>query len=202
MPRWIALATAGLLLGVAAIAWNRDRAQDIAAAPPPPPSRMAALAAPVAEAPDPAGDTARAYDAEPLPRLLPEPEEELLRAPRARPADARTAEEKRFARYDRNDDRAISQAEYLYLRRNNFRRLDRDGDGRLSFEEYAAEGIVKFARADRDNSGRLDAREFATTAVRRRAAPDCDAPATRERAPARAGREPARPSPAELPEDA
>jgi hypothetical protein len=150
---------------------------------------MAALSAPAAVASRDRGD-----DAAPDERRVEwqADDDAVVRAPRARQPDARTAEEKRFARYDRNDDRGVSQGEYLYLRRNNFRRLDRDGDGRLSFEEYAVEGILKFAKADNDGSGRLSPREFATTAIVRKPSTDCDAPASRE--PARAGRRPDAPS--------
>lgn len=199
MPRWVPLGIAGLLLAVALFAWRQERSAPPSIAAAPPSARMSALAAPALDAPQSAGEDASQI--EPAPALLDE-SEELLRAPRARRPDARSAEEKRLARYDRNRDGAVSQSEYLYLRRGNFRRLDTDGDGRLSFEEYAAEGIVKFARADADDSGRLDAREFATTAVKRRLSSDCDAPARSERAPARAGRDERRPSPEELDADA
>lgn len=199
MPRWVPLGIAGLLLAVALFAWRQERGTPPSIAAAPPPARMAALAAPALDAPESAGEDADRLETPPA--LLDE-SEELLRAPRARRPDARSAEEKRFARYDRNRDGAVSQSEYLYLRRGNFRRLDTDGDGRLSFEEYAAEGIVKFARADADDSGRLDAREFATTAVKRRVSSDCDAPARPERAPARAGRDDRRASPEGLDADA
>lgn len=197
MPRWIPLGIAALLLGVAAVAWSQDR--DGPAPADAPPARVAVLAAPAATArqdrdrlaPD-ASESAVPWNAA--------DDEPVARAPRARQPDARTAEEKRFARYDKNEDRGISQAEYLYLRRGNFRRLDRDGDGRLSFEEYAVDGILKFAQADNDGSGRLSPREFATTAIRRKVSTDCDAPATRE--PERAGRQPAGSSPDTGAEDA
>lgn len=199
MPRWVPLGIAGLLLAVALFAWRQDGGTPAPIAAAPPPTRMAAMAAPALEAPEP--DARDASGDMPFPALLDE-SEEMLRAPRARRPDARSAEEKRFARYDRNRDGAVSQSEYLYLRRGNFRRLDTDGDGRLSFEEYAAEGIVKFARADADDSGRLDAREFATTAVKRRLGNDCDAPARSERTPARADRGDRRASPEEPDADA
>lgn len=191
MPRWIPLGIAALLLGVAAVAWSQGRTdpQETEA----PPARVAALTAPVA------GDSPAVPD-DAIRRAQPPEDEPTARAPRARQPDTRTAEEKRFARYDKNRDGSVSQAEYLYLRRGNFRRLDRDGDGRLSFEEYAVEGILKFAKADDDGSGRLSAREFATTAIKRKASPDCDAPATRE--PVRAGRQAPKPSPESGDEDA
>ena len=63
-------------------------------------------------------------------------------------ASARTREQKRFDRYDK----------------------DRDGDGKLSFDEWAVKATTKFATADRDRSGAMNAAEFATTAVKRRPA--------------------------------
>lgn len=90
----------------------------------------------------------------------------------------KTREEKRFARYDRDDNGLISEEEYLYNRKRNFDRLDVDGDGRLSFREYAGSGIEKFAKTDADGDGVLDPAEFATTAPKPRKpaakAPPCE----------------------------
>ena len=80
------------------------------------------------------------------------------------PASAKSREEKRFARADRDDDGRITQAEYLAPRRRNFDKLDTNGDGKLSFEEYAASGIAKYLKADANGDQRLSAAEFATTA--------------------------------------
>lgn len=82
----------------------------------------------------------------------------------------KSREEKRFARYDRDDDGRIVLDEYLHLRRRNFDKLDRNGDGVLSFEEYATSGIDKFGKVDADNDGWLSAAEFATTAPKPKAA--------------------------------
>lgn len=82
-----------------------------------------------------------------------------------------TAEEKRFARWDRNDDGRISLDEYLHNRRRNFDRLDDNKDGVLSFEEYAKAGIDKFKGADKDRSGFLNSDEFATLAPKPRKKP-------------------------------
>jgi len=90
----------------------------------------------------------------------------------ARPAEDREA--KRFARYDRDDDGAVSRGEYLQSREKAFAKLDKNGDGRLDFDEYAVRTIDKFATADADDSGRLDAGEFATTAVKRKSKPACE----------------------------
>ena len=119
------------------------------------------------------------------------PDGALLMAPTA---PAKSREEKRFARIDRDDDGRISQAEFLAQRRRNFDKLDVNGDGRLSFEEYAASGIQKFHKADANGDGRLTAAEFATTAPKpakaRLAAANCPPVATA----GKAGREGARPS--------
>lgn len=90
-------------------------------------------------------------------------------------ATARTREERRFARYDRDKDGRIAREEYLAARRKAYARLDSNSDGRLSFEEYAARTAAKFAGADGDRSGALDATEFVKTRVVRkaRARPDC-----------------------------
>lgn len=86
-------------------------------------------------------------------------------------AQARSKEEQRFARADRDDDGRITRDEYLHQRRQRYAKLDTNGDGRLSFEEYAVEGLARFRKADVDGNARLDAAEFATTAQKPRAAP-------------------------------
>jgi hypothetical protein len=153
--RLLAVAGALLLLGGGAALWlSADRSKAVASTQVPP------TAAPAAElAPEPAGD-------------LPMPE----------PGRAKSKEERRFARVDRNDDGRITQAEFLHLRRRNFDKLDTNGDGKLSFEEYAAAGIVKFNKADSNRDGQLLAAEFATTAPKPRktqtaAAGNCRCPA-------------------------
>lgn len=76
-------------------------------------------------------------------------------------------EARRFGRYDRDRNGAVSRDEFLASRRRTFSRLDRDGDGRLSFEEYAASTIARFATADGNADRTLDRTEFAATATRR-----------------------------------
>jgi len=93
------------------------------------------------------------------------PEEPVLRAPRA---PARSAEERRFDRLDRNRDGRIQQAEFLAQRKRNFDRLDANGDGMLSFAEYAAAGIRRFAELDRDSNRTLDRAEYAASAPKPR----------------------------------
>lgn len=88
-----------------------------------------------------------------------------LRAPEA---SAKTREEKRFSRYDKNKDGKVEVDEYLAARRKNFDKLDVNHDGRLSFEEYAAKAIEKFNGAG-GRKGWLSEAEFATTAAVRKA---------------------------------
>lgn len=103
-------------------------------------------------------------DAEPLPA-----------APEASP---KTREQKRFNRYDKDRNGAITREEYLASRRKAYAKLDTNGDGRLSFEEWSVKAAQKFAAADADRSGAMNAAEFATTAVKRkpRAKPKCVCP--------------------------
>lgn len=98
---------------------------------------------------------ANASAAEPLPDAAPE-------------ADAKTREQKRFDRYDKDRNEAISRDEYFAARHKAFAKLDTNGDGKLSFEEWAAKSIAKFNGADVDKSGTLNRTEFATTAPKRR----------------------------------
>lgn len=83
-----------------------------------------------------------------------------LQAPEA---SAKTREEKRFSRYDRNKDGKVDADEYLAARRRNFDKLDLDHSGALSFQEYAAKGIEKFDAAG-GRKGWLSAAEFVATA--------------------------------------
>jgi EF hand len=78
-------------------------------------------------------------------------------------APAKSREEKRFARADKDDDGRITRDELLQPRRKAFAKLDGNGDGRLSFEEWAVKTSAKFAGADADRSGWLSPREYETT---------------------------------------
>jgi hypothetical protein len=91
-------------------------------------------------------------------------------------ASARTREEKRFDRYDKDRNGGVAREEYLAARRKAFAKLDVNGDGRLTFDEWAVKSLGKFAAADRDKSGVMDRTEFATTAVKRTAKPRCTCP--------------------------
>lgn len=103
------------------------------------------------------------------------PEEALPdEAPRA---SAKTREQKRFDRYDKDRNEAITREEYLLSRRKGFAKLDTNGDGRLGFEEWALKTTDKFAGADKDKSATLTRVEFLTTAPKPKAAkPKCACP--------------------------
>ncbi len=78
-------------------------------------------------------------------------------------ASAKTREEKRFSRYDKNKDGKVQSDEYLAARRRNFDKLDLDHNGTLGFQEYAAKGIEKFNAAG-GRKGWLSPAEFVATA--------------------------------------
>jgi len=85
---------------------------------------------------------------------------EPLQAPEA---SAKTREEMRFARYDKDKDGKVETMEYLAARRRNFDKLDVDHNGALSFAEYAVKGIGKFNAAG-GRKGFLTPAEFVVTA--------------------------------------
>ena len=86
---------------------------------------------------------------------------QALEAPEA---SAKSREERRFSRADKDKDGKIEPEELLGSRRKAFAKLDTNGNGALSFEEWAVTTIDKFKSADRDKSGWLTAAEYATTA--------------------------------------
>jgi len=92
-------------------------------------------------------------------------------------ASAKTREQKRFDRLDKDRNDTITRDEFFVLRKKAFAKLDTNGDGKLSFDEWAIRNTTKFAGADKDKSGTLSRAEFATTAVKRKApAPRCACP--------------------------
>ena len=99
----------------------------------------------------------------PQPRPM-APSTRLSAIPNAPEADARSKEQKRFARADKNEDGRVSLAELVEPRRAAFARLDLDKDGKLNFEEWAVKTINKFGEADADKDKSLTAVEYATTA--------------------------------------
>jgi len=95
----------------------------------------------------------------------PNAQSSLLRGPLQAPeASAKSREERRFSRTDKNKDGKIQAEEVLGARRKAFAKLDANGNGALSFEEWAAKTIGKFQGADKDRNGLLTTAEFATTA--------------------------------------
>lgn len=97
-------------------------------------------------------------------------------------ASAKTREERRFGRYDKDRDGTITRDEYFVARHKAFAKLDKDGNGQLSFDEWSVKAITKFAGADADKSGTLTAPEFATTAVKRKPKPKVKCPPAGEAA--------------------
>ena len=93
-------------------------------------------------------------------------------------ASAKTREQKRFGRLDKDRNGTITREEYFANRRKAYAKLDVDHDGKLSFDEWGVKALQKFQTADADHNGALVATEFATTAVKRkaRAAPKCVCP--------------------------
>ncbi|WP_066794924.1 histidine kinase [Sphingomonas soli] len=92
-------------------------------------------------------------------------------------ASAKTREQKRFDRYDKDRNDAITRDEYLASRRKAFAKLDINGDGKLGFDEWAAKTTARFTGADKDKSGTLTRAEFLTTAPKRKPAkPKCACP--------------------------
>jgi len=79
-------------------------------------------------------------------------------------ASAKSREERRFSRADKNKDGKIEAEEVLGPREKAFAKLDTDHSGSLSFQEWAVKMIDKFKGADRDRSGGLTPAEYATTA--------------------------------------
>lgn len=101
-------------------------------------------------------------------------------------ASEMTREQKRFARYDKDKNGAVSREEYLLSRRKAYAKLDSNGDGKLSFEEYAIKTGAKFAAADRDRTGVLTAAEFLTTRVVRKSSKQRCPPPSRLQMPTKA----------------
>ena len=88
-------------------------------------------------------------------------------------APAKTKEQKRFARADKDDDGRITRAELLQPRQKAFAKLDRNGNGSLSFEEWAVKTVEKFSGADDDGSGWLTPAEYETTKPKARPKKAC-----------------------------
>lgn len=84
--------------------------------------------------------------------------------PQAPEATAKSREQKRFSRADKDKDGRIAQEELLAPRRKAYAKLDANHDGTVSFEEWAVKTTDKFGGADTDRSGWLTPTEYASTA--------------------------------------
>ena len=121
------------------------------------------------------GRAEKRSDLPPPPRMAINQGAAMAAIPPAPEADAKSKEEKRFDRADKNEDGKITLAELVEPRRKPFAKLDVNGDGRLSFEEWAVKTIDKFKDADADRSAMLTRAEYATTAPKPKAKkPVCD----------------------------
>jgi hypothetical protein len=153
MNKAIMGAVAALLLVGAGLFWWQGRAT--VEERPAVPAAPAAIAALPEDLPE--GEADATGEAPPMP-------------PGATPQDR---EARRFARYDRNRDGAISRIEMMGSRTRAFRKLDTDGNNLLSFEEWAVATSDRFSTADANGDGKLTPEEFATTAPRRKPACRC-----------------------------
>ena len=84
--------------------------------------------------------------------------------PQAPEATAKSREQKRFSRVDKDKDGRVEKEEVLGPRRKAYAKLDTNGNGSVSFDEWAVKTIDKFGGADADRSGWLTPAEYATTA--------------------------------------
>ena len=84
--------------------------------------------------------------------------------PQAPEATAKSREQKRFSRADKNKDGRVEREEVFAPRRKAYAKLDTDHNGTLSFDEWAVKTINKFSGADADHSGWLSPAEYTSTA--------------------------------------
>jgi len=88
-------------------------------------------------------------------------------------ASEMSREQKRFARYDRNNDSRITRNELMASRTEAFRKLDTDGNNLLTFEEWAVATGNRFKAADANGDLWLSPREFASTKPKPQIKPKC-----------------------------
>lgn len=150
MGRFIAGSISALLLVAAGLFWWQGHAsqEERVVAARPEPAAVESL---------PEGDANAFGEAPPMPPS----------------ATARTREERRFDRYDRDRDNIITRNEMMASRAKDFRKLDTDGNNLLSFEEWAARTADRFDSADANKDGKLTRPEFATTAPEKAKKPAC-----------------------------
>ncbi len=84
--------------------------------------------------------------------------------PQAPEATAKSREQKRFSRVDKDKDGRVEREELLGPRRKAYAKLDADNNGSVSFDEWAVKTIDKFGGADADRSGWLTPAEYTSTA--------------------------------------
>ena len=84
--------------------------------------------------------------------------------PQAPEATAKSREQKRFSRADKDKNGRVEREELLAPRRKAYAKLDTNGNGTLTFEEWAVKTLDKFGGADKDRTGWLTAAEYASTA--------------------------------------
>ena len=134
MMRYLAGAAASLLFVTGAFLLWQGQAQDTSGLPASPPARSAS------------------------------PSMVVGAAPQAPEASAKSREQRRFSRADKDRDGRIEREELLAARRKAFAKLDADHNGALAFDEWAVTTLDKFGGADKDRSGWLTPAEYASTA--------------------------------------
>ena len=142
----------GLVLASVGVFWWQGRAQVEEGAPPPEPM---------------------VEETEPAEPEIPEADPAEMTGPAPPEASELTREQRRFFRYDRNRDLAITRNEMLSSRTDAFRKLDVDGNNLLTFEEWAVATAERFDGADADGNRILTQAEFATTRPKKRPKPRC-----------------------------
>ncbi len=154
MGRFLAGSIAALLLVAAGLFWWQSEAERDAR----PPIAQGAARAQSPSLPDEGDPVARGAPPPGVPQ-----------------AAARTREQRRFDRFDRNRDSIITRNEMMASRTAAFRKLDKDGNNLLSFEEWAVRTSDRFASADGNKDAKLTPAEFATTAQKAAAkrVPNC-----------------------------
>ncbi|KRA83273.1 hypothetical protein [Altererythrobacter sp. Root672] len=110
---------------------------------------------------------------EAAPTGLPSADIAGLKGPAPPEASELNQEQRRFFRYDRNRDLAITREEMLSTRTGAFRDLDVDGNNLLTFEEWAVTTVKRFESADADGNRSLTQKEFAATAPKPTSTPRC-----------------------------
>lgn len=94
---------------------------------------------------------------------LPEANVAGLSGPAPPEATSLSREQRRFLRYDGDNDGRITRNEMMATRAVAFRKLDMDGNNLLTFEEWAVATSNRFKAADRDGNLELSPVEFAAT---------------------------------------